>query len=176
MKLYGYKNLRWVDKTTGQPLTDPTRPERRGQGHEGVRARRARGQHHRQLQQAVPARRHYGDGAARGRRRELHLAPHDRAARTASQNIKSLKLSLPAGAVGSLASAPQCQLADAARGQLPRPTKVGIDQQHGRLRKLDLTVAGSLYIGEALQPGDAASFIIEVPAKVGPIDLGNVIV
>jgi hypothetical protein len=36
-------------------------------------------------------------------------------------------------------------------------------------------VPGELYLSEAMQPGDAASISARVPAKVGPIDLGQVI-
>jgi hypothetical protein len=39
-----------------------------------------------------------------------------------------------------------------------------------------LTVSGAVYIGEATAPGAAASFVIVIPAKVGPIDLGRVVV
>ena len=38
-----------------------------------------------------------------------------------------------------------------------------------------LTVPGELYLSEAIQPGDAASIAVRVPAKVGPIDLGQVV-
>lgn len=93
-----------------------------------------------------------------------------------NQNIKRLNFSLPAGALGSLATAPRCQVDLARAGDCPDESKVGIIRNTVGYGAGNLTVPGSLYIGEALQPGDAASFIIVVPAKVGPIDLGRVVV
>ena len=40
-------------------------------------------------------------------------------------DLKSLRLSLPAGATGSLAAAPQCALADAQAGNCPESTRIG---------------------------------------------------
>lgn len=175
VKLYGYKNLRWVDKTTGQPLTDPNDPN--GEV--------------RDTKEFVPVAPEVNINANCDKPFQpvvttATAAPEDAGANSVShltierpdghQNISRLNFSLPAGALGSLASAPRCPAADAAVGNCPDSTKVGIIRNTVGYGSSNLTVAGSLYIGEALQPGDAASFIIKVPAKVGPIDLGNVIV
>jgi hypothetical protein len=175
VKLYGYKNLRWVDKTTGQPLTDPTDPN--GEV--------------RDTKEFVPVAPEVNitgncDKPFQPVVTTATAAPEDAGANSVShltierpdghQNISRLNFSLPPGALGSLASAPRCPAADAAVGNCPDSTKVGIIRNTVGYGSSNLTVAGSLYIGEALQPGDAASFIIKVPAKVGPIDLGNVIV
>jgi hypothetical protein len=93
-----------------------------------------------------------------------------------NKNIKRLNFSLPAGALGSLATAPRCPAAAARVGNCSDETKVGIIRNTVGFGSSNLTAAGSLYIGEPLEPGDAASFIIVVPAKVGPIDLGRVVV
>ena len=91
------------------------------------------------------------------------------------QNLKSLKLSLPAGATGSLAAAPQCPLADAQAGNCPESTRIGTIRNTVGVDGSLLTVPGELYLSEAIQPGDAASIAVRVPAKVGPIDLGQVV-
>jgi hypothetical protein len=90
-------------------------------------------------------------------------------------NLTGLNLSLPAGATGSLAAAPQCPLAQAQAGTCPESTRIGtIRNTVGNGNSL-LTVPGELYLSEAMQPGDAASIAVRVPAKVGPIDLGQVV-
>jgi hypothetical protein len=93
-----------------------------------------------------------------------------------TKNIKNIKLSLPAGAVGSLAAVPKCQLSDARAGNCPPDTRVGtVKNTVGFTEGSALTAEGGLFLGEAAQPGDAASIVIDVPAKSGPIDLGDVI-
>jgi hypothetical protein len=98
-----------------------------------------------------------------------------------NQLMRTLKLSLPPGAVGSLAAAQLCPaatvnaLASNPAVNCPVGSKVGtIKTTVGSGTGL-LTTPGSVYIGEATQPGDAASFVIVVPAKVGPLDLGRVV-
>ena len=168
VKLYGYKNLRWTGSTPTDPngrVTDTgefVNPKPQITIDQGC---------DKPFQPVVTT---------------ATAAPEDAAANSVShltierpdghQNIKRLNFSLPAGALGSLASAPRCPAADAAVGNCSDETKVGIIRNTVGYGGSNLTVAGSLYIGEALQPGDAASFIIKVPAKVGPIDLGSVIV
>jgi len=93
-----------------------------------------------------------------------------------TKNIRNIKLSLPAGAVGSLAAVPKCQLSDARAGNCPADTRVGtVKNTVGFTEGSALTAEGGLFLGEASQPGDAASIVIDVPAKSGPIDLGDVI-
>ena len=98
-------------------------------------------------------------------------------------DIKDLKLSLPIGAVGSLAAVPQCPIADAQAGNCPEGTKVGtVKTTVGTGGGDDLSkcscleTTGSLYLAEPSQPGDAATLALVVPAKVGPLDLGRVVV
>jgi hypothetical protein len=92
-----------------------------------------------------------------------------------NQDLKSLRLSLPAGAVGSLAAVPECPLARAQAGTCPDESRIGnIKTTVGNGNGL-LTVPGYLYLAEPSVPGDAATIAINVPSKVGPIDLGNVV-
>jgi hypothetical protein len=93
-----------------------------------------------------------------------------------NQDLRSLRLSLPAGAVGSLAAVPECPLARAQAGACPDESRIGnIKTTVGNGNGL-LTVPGYLYLAEPSQPGDAATIAINVPSKVGPIDLGNVVI
>ncbi len=97
------------------------------------------------------------------------------------QMMKGLKLSLPPGAAGSLANAPLCPagtvnaLASTPGLNCPDSSKVGTIKSTVGYGNGLLTVPGSIYIGEAVNAGDAASFVIVIPAKVGPIDLGRVV-
>jgi hypothetical protein len=91
-------------------------------------------------------------------------------------DIHHLKLSLPAGAVGSLAAVPECALALAQAGNCPESTRVGtVTTTVGTGTSL-LTTAGSLYLAEPSVSGDAATLALTVPARAGPIDLGQVVV
>ena len=91
------------------------------------------------------------------------------------QNLTGLKLSLPAGATGSLAAAPQCPLAQARAGTCEDRYRIGTIRNTVGVGSSLLTVPGELYLSEAIEPGDAASIAVRVPAKVGPIDLGQVV-
>jgi hypothetical protein len=92
------------------------------------------------------------------------------------KDIKSLHLSLPPGAVGSLAAVPQCDIANARAGTCSPDSKIGsVKTTVGSGTSL-LSAAGSLYLAEPSVPGDAATLALTVPAKAGPIDLGQVVV
>ena len=91
------------------------------------------------------------------------------------RDIKNLKLSLPAGAAGMLGAVPQCPIAQARTGTCPDSSKIGnIKNTVGSDRSL-LTVQGSLYLAEPSAPGDAATIAMTVPARAGPIDLGQIV-
>ena len=124
---------------------------------------------------ALRAERRRGHRDAQDRRRQLGLQDRHLTSRR-HKNIKNIKLSLPAGAVGSLAAVPKCQLSDARAGNCPADTSVGtVKNTVGFTEGSALTAEGGLFLAEASQPGDAASIVIDVPAKSGPIDLGDVI-
>jgi hypothetical protein len=92
-----------------------------------------------------------------------------------NQDLRALRLALPAGAVGSLAAVPQCPIGLALAGECPDSSRIGnIKTTVGNGNGL-LTVPGYLYLAEPSQPGDAATIAIKVPSRVGPIDLGNVV-
>ena len=97
------------------------------------------------------------------------------------QMLTGLTLALPPGAVGNIANAPLCPAATVAALEsnpglnCPASSKVGNIKTTVGSGDALLTVPGSVYIGEAVHAGDAASFVIVIPAKVGPIDLGRVV-
>lgn len=90
-------------------------------------------------------------------------------------DIRDMRLSLPAGAVGKLSAVPQCALADAQAGRCPDSSKIGTIRNTVGGGDSQLTVQGSLYLAEPSVPGDAATIAITVPAKAGPIDLGDIV-
>jgi hypothetical protein len=91
-------------------------------------------------------------------------------------DIRNLKLSLPAGAVGSLAAVPECPIARAEAGDCPEQSRVGTVKTTVGTGTSLLTTPGSLYLAEPQQPGDTAALALVVPARAGPIDLGKVVV
>jgi hypothetical protein len=91
------------------------------------------------------------------------------------QLLKRFNLSLPPGAAGSLANVPLCPKDRAAVGDCNPEHKVGTVRTTVGTGDGLLATSGSIYIGEPLAAGDAASFVAVVPAKVGPIDLGKVV-
>jgi hypothetical protein len=91
------------------------------------------------------------------------------------QIMKHLNLFLPPGATGSLNSVPLCPASQVGSGNCGPESKVGVIRTTVGTGDGLLKVSGSVYLGEATVGGDAASFVIVIPAKVGPIDLGKVV-
>jgi hypothetical protein len=91
------------------------------------------------------------------------------------QLIQKLNLNLPMGALGSLTAVPLCPQSQVPSGNCGPESKVGIIRTTVGTGDGLLQVSGSLYVGEPIVGGDAASFVISIPAKVGPIDLGTVV-
>jgi hypothetical protein len=97
------------------------------------------------------------------------------------QMLKGLTLALPPGAVGNIANAPLCPAAVVSALEsnpglnCPASSKVGNIRTTVGSGDALLSAPGNIYIGEAVHAGDAASFVIVIPAKVGPIDLGRVV-
>jgi hypothetical protein len=91
------------------------------------------------------------------------------------QLMNGLKISLPPGAVGSLAAVPLCSYADAKAGTCANESKIGSLRSTVGYGTASLTISGSLYLAQPGVPGDAATIAAVIPSKVGPIDLGNVI-
>ena len=92
------------------------------------------------------------------------------------QLLKQLNLSLPAGAVGSLTAVPLCPLSNAQQGTCGSQSKIGKLTTDVGVGSAILKTTGGVFLAEPSVAGDAATIAIVIPSKVGPIDLGNVIV
>ncbi len=92
------------------------------------------------------------------------------------QLLSGLSLSLPPGAAASLASVQLCAASAAQAGACSTDSKVGNVTTRVGAGPGQLEVAGSLYLAEPVVAGDAASLALVIPTKVGPIDLGEVVV
>lgn len=86
--------------------------------------------------------------------------------------LRSMRVSLPPGLLGRIASVPQCA-ADAARsGACAADTRVGTVTATAGAGPAPLRVEGPVYLTESLD-GSFAGLSIVVPARVGPLDLGS---
>ncbi|MFT4049915.1 MAG: hypothetical protein QM648_08760 [Solirubrobacterales bacterium] len=92
------------------------------------------------------------------------------------QNVKSVKISLPAGFVGSAAAVPLCPISAAQAGTCPAASKVGVVTAHvGAAGQTDseatLELDGEIFLTEGAS-GDIAGLAVRLPAVAGPYDLG----
>lgn len=92
------------------------------------------------------------------------------------QNVKRVKISLPAGFVGSAAAVPMCSLSDAHAGTCPAASRVGdVSAQIGAAGQSGahsaLELDGEIYLTEGVD-GDIAGLAVRLPAVAGPYDLG----
>lgn len=94
------------------------------------------------------------------------------------KRIQKVLFRLPAGLVGDLAldGLEQCPTATAANGSCPAASKVGTATVEAGSGPAPVSVPADVYLTEAQVRGDPAGLSVKVQAKVGPIDLGNVIV
>ena len=97
------------------------------------------------------------------------------------QMLTGLTLSLPPGAVGNIANAPLCPAATVAALEsnpglnCPASSKVGNIKTTVGSGDAPADGAGIASTSARRPAGDAASLVIVVPAKAGPIDLGEVV-
>lgn len=87
-----------------------------------------------------------------------------------SQEIGGLDLSFPAGVAARLAGVPRCA---PARGPCPGGSRVGAVSIWAGAGPLPIALRGEAYLSGPYK-GAPASLTIEVPAVVGPFDLGTV--
>ncbi|MGB2710292.1 MAG: hypothetical protein WBC33_02160 [Conexibacter sp.] len=94
------------------------------------------------------------------------------------QRIDTATFRLPAGLVGDLTldGLVQCSLGDAAKAACGDASKVGTAQVEVGSGPAPASLSGSVYLTEPKVAGDPAALSVLVPAKLGPVDLGNVIV
>jgi hypothetical protein len=85
---------------------------------------------------------------------------------------------LPAGLVGNhaLRGLTECKLRDAAAGSCAASSRLGGVQAVAGSGTEPPTLPGDVYMTEPKVPGDPAGLSVKVPAKLGPVDAGVVIV
>jgi hypothetical protein len=85
---------------------------------------------------------------------------------------------LPAGLVGDLAlkGLTQCARSTAAQAQCPASSRVGAVAAVAGSGPEPPTLRGSVYLTKPQVAGDAAGLSVQVPARLGPVDAGIVIV
>jgi hypothetical protein len=94
------------------------------------------------------------------------------------QRIGKVTFRLPRGLVGDLALSglTQCSLADAANGACAASSKIGSATTEAGSGPAPVTLPGDVFLTAARVAGDPAGLSVLVPARIGPVDLGTVIV
>ncbi len=92
--------------------------------------------------------------------------------------IGRMTYDLPAGLVGDLAlrGLVQCSLASAAAGSCPASSKLGNVVSVDGSGTQPPSLPGEVFLTKPKVPGDPAGLSVKVPAKLGPVDAGVVIV
>jgi hypothetical protein len=94
------------------------------------------------------------------------------------QRIGSVTFRLPRGLIGDLAldGLTQCSLADAANAACAASSRIGDATAQVGSGPAPVTVPGDVFLTAARVDGDPAGLSVVIRAKIGPVDLGNVIV
>ncbi len=92
--------------------------------------------------------------------------------------LSRVSFKLPRGLIGNLAlrGLVQCSLADAGNGACGSASKVGTAQVSVGSGPAPATLPGTVYLTAPKVAGDPAALSVLVPARLGPVDVGNVIV
>lgn len=92
-------------------------------------------------------------------------------------DLKSVNLSLPDGFFGALSGVARiCPLAVADAGGCTAASKIGTVRTTATVDKSTVVIGGDVFMTDPRVAGDPASLSIRIRAKVGGVDLGNVIV
>jgi len=89
--------------------------------------------------------------------------------------LDAMNVSLPPGLLGYLAAVPPCAVDAARAGNCPADSQVGTVTAAAGTGPAPASLTGPIYLTGPVDGGIAGMAIV-VPAKVGPIDLGNVVV
>lgn len=93
----------------------------------------------------------------------------------ADQDLSRLNLELPSGLLAALGSVPLCGEADAAAGTCSETSRIGSTSVLAGTGGEPLPLNGSVYVTGPYK-GAPFGLSVVVPAKVGPFDLGDVVV
>jgi len=89
--------------------------------------------------------------------------------------LDGMNVSLPGGLLGHLGDIPGCPVSDARAARCPQASRVGTVTARAGTGNAPATLTGPIYLTGSVDDGIAGLAVV-VPAKVGPIDLGNVVV
>ncbi|MFY9489237.1 MAG: hypothetical protein WAP35_11170 [Solirubrobacterales bacterium] len=93
-----------------------------------------------------------------------------------AEDLKDVSISLPDGFMGSLAAiVPKCTLAQAASSTCPAGSQIGTVLVTAIVDQSTIKLPGAIYMTDG-QLGDPAGLSIDIPAVVGGVDLGRVVV
>jgi hypothetical protein len=92
-----------------------------------------------------------------------------------SQDLSRVTTEMPPGLAGSLKGVPVCGEAEAGAGACPAASRVGSVTSVAGTGDAPVTLAGAVYLTGPYDGGFAGLAIV-IPGKVGPVDLGTVIV
>ncbi|HKG02211.1 MAG TPA: hypothetical protein VKB03_03455 [Conexibacter sp.] len=94
------------------------------------------------------------------------------------RRIARVTFRLTRGLIGDLAlrGLTQCSLADAARGACAASSRIGDATAQVGSGPAPVTVPGDVFLTAPREDGDPAGLSVRIDARIGPIDLGNVIV
>ena len=93
-------------------------------------------------------------------------------------SIRQATFRMPAGLIGNLAlkGLTQCSLNDAAKAACGDSSKIGTAHVEVGSGNEQATLPGTVFLTAPKVAGDPGALSVLVPAKLGPVDLGNVIV
>ncbi len=90
--------------------------------------------------------------------------------------LDRITLNLPAGLLANVAGAPRCTIAAASAGTCAIGTKIGTVAARAGQGTVPGTFNGNLYLTDAPTPAtDVVGIAVELPAVVGPVDLGKIV-
>ncbi|MDX6688363.1 MAG: hypothetical protein QOF86_4491, partial [Baekduia sp.] len=89
-----------------------------------------------------------------------------------SRRPKRLDVALPSGLLGDIYSVPMCQTVKANQGACPASTQIGTVVTTVGSGPLPITLRGNVYLGTGTSTA-VARIWLDIPVKVGPIDLGT---
>ncbi|MBJ7471092.1 MAG: hypothetical protein JHD16_07305, partial [Solirubrobacteraceae bacterium] len=89
--------------------------------------------------------------------------------------LDRITLNLPAGLLANIAGATRCSIAAANAGTCSEAARIGDVSALAGQGSAPGSFAGGLYLTDAPSPGDVVGIAVELPAVVGPVDLGNVV-
>lgn len=84
-------------------------------------------------------------------------------------------IQLPSGFLANIGSVPECPRAQAQTGACPAASRIGTVTAYAGAGGQPLRLAGAMFLRE-YDPGETAGVVIVVRAKLGTLDLGNVVV